>query len=179
MCGDSARQSGPERPVRALFLAAAFMSLALAWLTPTTASAQSGTTVPDSALGAAVTASPTASAPPRVLEAGPQWVTPTDGELVPYLNDLTFQVQPVEGSVVGYLYGFFENGVPVWENYANEGHLDGTTYVLPVGSAGHRALGSGANGHVTWPLQVWARAYIDDGNGIYHWCDLSVSCRCW
>lgn len=52
-------------------------------------------------------------------EPGPQWITPRDGEVVVYLNDLVFEVAPVNGSV-GYLYGFFENGQMVWENWANE-----------------------------------------------------------
>lgn len=171
----SVRRSAPKRPGRELLLAlASVMSVALALLTPTTASAQGGTITLAPALGPAKTSAATAPVSSRVAEAGPRWVTPTDGELVPYPNDLTFQVEPVAGSVVGYLYGFFENGVAVWENYANEGKLDGTTYVLPVGSPGHRALGSGAHGQVTWPLQIWARAYINDGNGNYHWTDASV-----
>jgi hypothetical protein len=112
-------------------------------------------------------------------EPGPQWITPWDGASVTYLDfvhheavDLVFEVRPVNGSV-GYLYGFFENGQMVWENWANERHLDGTRYVLARGSAGHLALGSGANRQIAWPLQIWVRGYILEG-GQYHWTDASI-----
>jgi len=108
----------------------------------------------------------------EAAESGPQWITPHDGDTVPYLNDLVFQVQPVDNSV-GYLYGFFENGEMVWENYANEGHLDGTQYVLKKGSRGHHALGSGAQWRVSWPLQIWVRGYIHQGSQ-YHWTEASI-----
>jgi hypothetical protein len=111
--------------------------------------------------------------PATAAEPGPGWVTPHNGDQLPYLNDLTFTVTSIPGANE-YLYGFFENGRMVWENYANEGRLDGTTYFLPKGSEGHRALGSGAQGQVSWSLQLWARGYIDDGLGNYHWSEASI-----
>jgi hypothetical protein len=110
--------------------------------------------------------------PATAAEPGPRWITPHDGDVVPYPNDLVFEVAPVGGSV-GYLYGFFENGKPVWENYANERHLDGTQYVLPRNGEGHRALGSGAAWRVSWPLQIWVRGYIREGSN-YHWTEASI-----
>src|SRR4051812_20407833 len=88
--------------------------------------------------------------PAAAAEPGPRWVTPSDGSPLPYMNDLTFAVDPIPGASE-YLYGFFENGKMVWENYANGRHLSGTTYVLRKGSAGHRALGRGAGGRASWP----------------------------
>jgi len=116
----------------------------------------------------------TASAPPaRAAEPGPEWVTPRDGATVPYLNDLVFQVQAIPGASE-YLFAFSrDDGAAVWENYANERHLNGTTYVLPVGSPGHRALGSIAEWRVSWPLILTSRGYINDGNGRYHWSEES------
>jgi hypothetical protein len=111
--------------------------------------------------------------PVRAAEPGPEWVTPRNDEDVPYLNDLVFQVQPIPGAD-SYLYAFSrEDGAAVWENYANERHLDGTTYVLPVGSPGHRALGSIAEWRVSWPLILTVRGYINDGYGDYHWSEES------
>lgn len=104
--------------------------------------------------------------------AGPEWVTPADGEKIPYSEDLKFQVEPVEDSV-GYLFGFFANGKMVWENYAREHKLSGTTYTLRKGSSGHSALGAGTERGTSWPLQVWARAYIKEDGNRYHWTDAS------
>ena len=109
---------------------------------------------------------------PAAAEPGPMWITPLDGETVPYPNDLVFEVAPVNGAV-GYLYGFKENDQFVWENNANEGHLDGTRYILTKGSTGYFAVGNGANGQVSWPLQIWVRAYILQG-GQYHWTEASI-----
>jgi hypothetical protein len=114
------------------------------------------------------------ASPVKAAEPGPEWMSPRDGEQIPYINpELTFRVAPIPNATQ-YLYGFFENGKMVWENYANERHLDGTTYILRRGSAGHRALGSGANGNVSWPLQLWVRGYVNDGGGRFHWSEASI-----
>jgi hypothetical protein len=110
--------------------------------------------------------------PAAAAEPGPQWITPHDGEMVPYPNDLVFEVAPVNGAV-GYLYGFNENGQWVWENWSHERHLDGTRYILARGSPGHLALSFGAMGQVSWPLQIWVRGYILEG-GQYHWTEASI-----
>jgi len=110
---------------------------------------------------------------PRQQDRGPSWVAPTAGAAIPYENDLILEAAPIAGARE-YLFGFFENGQPVWENYANERRLDGPIYVLPHGSAGHRALGQGANGRPSWPLQLWVRGYVHDGEDRYHWSEASV-----
>jgi hypothetical protein len=102
-------------------------------------------------------------------EPGPRWVTPHDGDIVPYLNDLVFEVTPVTGAV-GYLYSFKEGDQFVWENWSHERHLDGTRYVLTTDSPGALALGFGAHGQTSWSLQIGVRAYIFAG-GQYHWSD--------
>jgi hypothetical protein len=125
-------------------------------------------------------APPPAECPPELVtlgtcqlaEPGPQWITPHDGATVPYPNDLVFEVTPVDGAV-GYFYGFKEKGQFVWGNWSHEQRLDGTQYILPRGSPGHLALGFGADGQTSWPLQVWVRAYIRDGDQ-YHWTEASI-----
>jgi hypothetical protein len=114
------------------------------------------------------------SAPASAAEPGPQWVKPVDGNQIYYLaGDLVFKVAPVAGSV-GYLFGFDVNGVPVWENYAKEHHLNSTVYTIPYASSGWLALGNYANHDMgTWHLHGGARAYISDGNGNYHWSEQS------
>lgn len=125
-------------------------------------------------LAAAMSASFAAAAQSAAAaEPGPPWITPHDGDTLVYLNDLHFEVGAIPNSV-GYLYGFFENGVRVWENEANQHRLDGTTYDLPKGSPGYRALGSGARGQPSWPLQLWVRGYISDGGGHYHWSEADI-----
>jgi hypothetical protein len=119
-----------------------------------------------------VALSAVATIPAAAAEPGPRWVTPSNGSVLPYMNDLTFTVEPISGAGE-YLYGFFENGKMVWENYANERHLNGTTYMLHKGTAGHRALGSGAGGRPSWPLQLWVRGYISSGGG-HHWSEASI-----
>jgi hypothetical protein len=105
-------------------------------------------------------------------EPGPDWIRPQTGDVVPYLNDLTFQVTPVPNADQ-YLFGFDVDGQPVWENYAIERRLSGPTYTLKKGSDGHRALGRNTNGQTTWQLHVGTRAYIRDSSGNYHWSEQS------
>jgi hypothetical protein len=105
-------------------------------------------------------------------EPGPQWTTPNAGATVPYPNDLVFEVAPVNGAV-GYRFSFIENGQLVWENLSHERRLDGARYTIARDSAGHLALGFGAGGRTSWPVQVWVRAYIRDGDQ-YHWTEASI-----
>lgn len=123
-----------------------------------------------------VTTAPAAGGSPTPQdpkERGPSWISPRPAATIPYPDDLVFEVTPIPGARE-YLFGFFENDRPVWENYANDRRLDGPTYVLPYGSPGHRALGEGAGGRTSWPLQLWVRGYIHDGGDRYHWSEASV-----
>jgi hypothetical protein len=101
-----------------------------------------------------------ASPPALAALAGPTFVYPTDGQTLGY-GSFLFKVNPVDGAS-GYLYGFFQNGNAVWENYHNEHTLSGTEYGISAGSPGHRAIQPGA-------LQVWVRALVDG-----QWTDATI-----
>jgi hypothetical protein len=58
---------------------------------------------------------------------GPTVISPSDGGMLDYGDDITVRVQPVSGAS-GYRYGFFQGGGMVWENYADERHLSGTEH---------------------------------------------------
>lgn len=70
-----------------------------------------------------------------------------------YDGSLEFKVTPVAGAS-GYLYGFFQGGTMVWENYRDEHTLSSTTYAISSTCAGHNAVKPG-------PLQVWARGLVN------------------
>lgn len=101
-----------------------------------------------------------ASPPALAASPGPIFVYPTDGQTLDY-GSLFFKVNPVEGAS-GYLYGFFQNGNAVWENYHDEHTLSGTEYSIAADSPGHRAIHPGA-------LQVWVRALVDG-----QWTDATI-----
>lgn len=84
---------------------------------------------------------------------GPVLVSPTSGQTLDSSGPLVFEAQPVDGAS-GYLWGFFQGGEAVWENYANEGALSGTTYRIEPGTAAHQAIKPGA-------LQIWVRGNVD------------------
>ena len=63
----------------------------------------------------------------------------------------------------GYLYGFFQNGTAVWENWHNEHKLSSNgEYGIWPGSGGHNKLKPG-------DVQVWVRAMV---NG--KWTDATI-----
>ncbi|WP_433360884.1 hypothetical protein ACQPZX_27490 [Actinoplanes sp. CA-142083] len=95
----------------------------------------------------------------RAEAPGPIVVTPAQGAIVPYDQDLTVRVRPVAGAT-GYLYSFSSPDAMVWENYRDEGRLDGTSYTIAVDSPGHRAIRP--DGAPTWGLKVGVRAYVGD-----------------
>jgi WD40 repeat protein len=78
---------------------------------------------------------------------------PIDGQVLSYEGDYMFKVTPVEGAN-GYLWGFFQNGVMVWENMRDEGELSGNEYVIVEGSFAHSKFVSGN-------LEVWVRASVN------------------
>jgi hypothetical protein len=93
-----------------------------------------------------------AAAPPADLPAAPSYVYPTNGQTLDFGGGYMFKVTAV-AEASGYLYGFFQNGAPVWENYHNEGRLSGTEYAIWPGTDAHSRIGSGA-------LEVWVRALV-------------------
>jgi hypothetical protein len=92
---------------------------------------------------------------------GPAPMSPTSGQTIDAGSVLTFEVRPVDGAT-GYLWGFFQNGQAVWENYANERVLSGTTYTIAPGSAAHQAIKPGA-------LQIWVRGLVGG-----QWTDATI-----
>lgn len=97
----------------------------------------------------------------RVSEIKPVFVFPVDGELIAFSSTWVFQVQPIPNAS-GFLWGFEQNGVLVWENYRNEGKLSGETYTIFEGSYAHSLFTTGA-------LKVWVRALIYN-----EWTDLTI-----
>lgn len=62
---------------------------------------------------------------------GPAFIYPSDGQSLDYNGCWMFKVEAVpEAASNGYLWGFSQNGVGVWENYADEGTLSGTEYAI-------------------------------------------------
>ncbi|MGH3526024.1 MAG: hypothetical protein ACRDQ6_01765, partial [Pseudonocardiaceae bacterium] len=84
---------------------------------------------------------------------GPVFVYPVNGQTLGYKGSILFKVQPVDGAS-GYLYGFFQDGKAVWENYHDEHTLSGTEYGIAPDSPGHNAINPGS-------LQVWVRALVN------------------
>ncbi len=114
---------------------------------------------------------------------GPTWVQPANYQILsPIANGLTLQVKPVTGQTVTpsgssgpYLFGLFKVNTDgsltaLYENWANEQHLNGTTWTLAPGSNGLNALQAQPG---DWKLQLWARAYMNGTNGPY-WSDASI-----
>lgn len=92
---------------------------------------------------------------------GPSFDVPASGQSLSYSSPLVFRVQPVDGAS-GYLWGFFQQDEPVWENYANERVLSGTEYRIDPGTPAHEAIQPG-------PLQVWVRGLVDG-----EWTDATI-----
>jgi hypothetical protein len=108
---------------------------------------------------------PQTTGPPPAV-AGPVWVYPAaKGTILsPFSNGLTLQVKPVTGSTGQYLFGLFKvnndgTRTALYENWANERHLNGTTWTLGPGSPGLQVLQAQQG---LWQLEVWARAWMPD-----------------
>jgi uncharacterized delta-60 repeat protein len=86
---------------------------------------------------------------------------PVDGQILDYEGSYLFRVQPIPAAE-GFLWGFFQNGVMVWENYRDEGVLSGNEYGIHPGTLAHSKF-------VPGPVEVWVRASI---NG--QWTDAAV-----
>jgi hypothetical protein len=80
------------------------------------------------------------------------FIYPVDGQILDYEGSYLFKIKPIDGAD-GYLWGFFQNDVMVWENMRDEGELSGTEYGIPEGSIAH-------NKFIPGPVQVWVRASI-------------------
>jgi hypothetical protein len=100
-------------------------------------------------------------APAMAASPGPSFVYPADGQTLGYDGAFLFKVNPVTGAS-GYLYGFFQGGSMVWENYRDERKLSGTEYEIQPGTPGHDAIRPGA-------VEVWVRALVND-----QWTDATI-----
>jgi pimeloyl-ACP methyl ester carboxylesterase len=112
-------------------------------------------TVPDCTSNPSTSTPSTANPSPT----RPTVLSPTSGQMLDFGGTYTVEVSPVAGAS-GYLYGFFQDGSPVWENYANEHQLSGTEYSVPP--SGHAAFHPG-------PLDIWVRAYVNN-----QWTEASI-----
>ena len=91
----------------------------------------------------------------------PSFIYPVDGQVLDYEGSYLFKVKPVPGAQ-GYLWGFFQNGEMVWENFRDEGVLSGDEYGIHPGTLANSRF-------VPGPVEVWVRASI---NG--QWTDAAV-----
>ena len=92
---------------------------------------------------------------------GPVFDYPIDGQTLDFEGSYLFRVQPI-ASAQGYLWGFFQNGVMVWENWRDEGALSDNEYGIHPGTVAHTKFALGA-------VDVWVRASIDG-----QWTDATV-----
>jgi hypothetical protein len=92
---------------------------------------------------------------------GPVFDYPVDGQDLDYEGSYLFRVLPMD-EAQGFLWGFFQNGVMVWENYRDEGVLSGNEYGIHPGTVAHAQF-------VPGDVEVWVRAQVD-GN----WTDATV-----
>ena len=98
----------------------------------------------------------TANSPTR-----PIFEYPVDGQTLEYERWYLFKVQPV-ANAEGYLWGFFQNGIMVWENLRDEHTLSSNEYAIGEGSLAHSKF-------VVGDAQVWVRASV---NG--QWTDAAI-----
>jgi hypothetical protein len=91
----------------------------------------------------------------------PIFVYPLNGQTIGYSGYWMFKVEPMVFAQ-GFLWGFTQNGVLVWENLRDEGSLSGNEYAISPGSL--------AQSHVTpGSVDVSVRAWIND-----HWSDMTI-----
>jgi hypothetical protein len=92
---------------------------------------------------------------------GPIFAYPVDGQDLDYEGSYLFRVHPVD-EAQGFLWGFFQNDVMVWENYRDEGILSWNEYGIHPGTVAHAQFEPG-------DVEVWVRAMV---NG--DWTDATV-----
>jgi hypothetical protein len=92
---------------------------------------------------------------------GPQFVYPRNGQTLDYEGAYRFKVKPVPGASE-YLWGFFQGGKMVWENYADERKLSGTEYSIQPGTSAHKRFVEG-------DVEVWVRGLVDE-----KWTDATI-----
>jgi hypothetical protein len=83
----------------------------------------------------------------------PIFVYPVDGQTLDYEGNYLFKVEPM-ANAQGFLWGFFQNGEGVWENWQDEGTLSGNEYGILEDSVAHSKFVIGS-------VEVWVRALIN------------------
>ena len=86
---------------------------------------------------------------------------PKNGQTLDYEGAYRFKVKPVPGASE-YLWGFFQGGKMVWENYADERKLSGTEYSIQPGTSAHKRFVEG-------DVEVWVRGLVDG-----EWTDATI-----
>ena len=84
---------------------------------------------------------------------GPSFVYPKNGQTLDSEGAYVFKVTPVPGAS-GYLWGFFQGGKMIWENYRNERKLSGTEYAIRPGTLAHKTFVKGK-------VAVWVRGLVN------------------
>jgi hypothetical protein len=84
---------------------------------------------------------------------GPSFIYPKNGQTLDYEGAYLFKVEPVAGAT-GYLWGFFQSGQMVWENYRNERKLSRTEYGIQPGTPAHKKFAKGN-------VEVWVRGLVN------------------
>lgn len=85
--------------------------------------------------------------------AGPIFDYPQDGQTLDYYGAYLFRVQPM-ANASNYLWGFFQNGVLVWENWRDEQRLSINEYGIYPNTLAHSKF-------IPGDVQVWVRGIID------------------
>jgi hypothetical protein len=82
-------------------------------------------------------------APPGTENVAPLLISPKEGQDISYAGDWIFNIQPSPYYADSYLWGFFQNGVLVWENLRDEKKLSGTQYTISSTSLAHSKFAPG------------------------------------
>lgn len=91
----------------------------------------------------------------------PVFIYPVNGQTLDYVGSYLFKVEPI-AQAQGFLWGFFQNGVMVWENYRDEGKLSTNEYGIHPATTAYSKFVRGA-------VDVWVRALIDG-----QWTDAAI-----
>ena len=106
-----------------------------------------------------------------IVTATPEGPFTLDGQVFDQTKDYFFKIEPIESmGKLNYLWGFFQNGQLVWENWRDESILSSNEYLIPLGSTAHSKLKTG-------PLEIWIRAYKSTGEDAGYLIMLFVEIR--
>ncbi len=98
---------------------------------------------------------------PTPAQHKPVFSYPAEGATLDYEGSYSFKVEPIDG-VQEFLWGFFQNGKMVWENFRDEGTLSSNEYVISPGTTAHSKF-------IPGNVEVWVRASIEG-----QWTDAAI-----